>query len=93
MARMHFMAHGVQLGYGSFQEHAAMVWFNRTRAKERLEFLAPLVGPGSEQASKLLKDYNNLMFPDSRARDIEMIAKQKKVLDRLKTIKLYARAQ
>ena len=93
MARMHFMAHGVQLGYGSFQEQAAMVWFNRTRAKERLEFFAMLVEPGGKNVQPLIKDYNDLMFPDVRTRDIEMIAKQKKVLDKLKGMKLYAQQQ
>lgn len=93
MARMHFLAHGVRLGYGSFEEQAAMVWFNRMRAKERLEFFAMLVDPDSKGVQTLVKDYNEIVFPDSRVRDIQTMAKQKQILDKLKQTKLYARPE
>lgn len=41
----------------------------------------------------LVRDYDNLMFPDTRQEDVNFVAKQKKILDRFQGVTLYAKPE
>lgn len=93
MARLALLATGVRLPYMSFEEAAAIAWFQRGRMMHKFEIIAALTDPQSQNKGSLIKAYDEFMFPEDQQNKIDYLKKSKDTLERLKDMKLYAHVE